>query len=77
MTWSKQWHPFTLTSAPEEDYISVHIRVAGDWTTGFAKRLGCQWDEKGLCAALDTRVGADAMISLPRVMVDGPYGAAR
>ncbi|KAI5475801.1 hypothetical protein MNV49_000812 [Pseudohyphozyma bogoriensis] len=21
-----QWHPFTLTSAPEEDYISVHIR---------------------------------------------------
>ncbi|CEQ39089.1 SPOSA6832_00566 [Sporobolomyces salmonicolor] len=21
-----QWHPFTLSSAPEEDYISVHIR---------------------------------------------------
>lgn len=21
-----QWHPFTLTSAPEEDYISIHIR---------------------------------------------------
>ena len=28
-----QYHPFTLTSAPEEDYISVHIRIVGDWTT--------------------------------------------
>ncbi|KAJ2358127.1 hypothetical protein GGF43_001022, partial [Coemansia sp. RSA 2618] len=27
-----QWHPFTLTSAPEEDELSVHIRVAGGWT---------------------------------------------
>ncbi|KAJ7603133.1 ferric reductase NAD binding domain-containing protein [Roridomyces roridus] len=32
-----QWHPFTLTSAPEEDYISVHIRVEGDFTTALAK----------------------------------------
>jgi predicted ferric reductase len=28
-----QYHPFTLTSAPEEDYVSVHVRIAGDWTT--------------------------------------------
>uniref|UniRef100_A0A452GZ90 FAD-binding FR-type domain-containing protein n=1 Tax=Gopherus agassizii TaxID=38772 RepID=A0A452GZ90_9SAUR len=27
-----EWHPFTLTSAPEEDFFSVHIRAAGDWT---------------------------------------------
>ncbi|KAJ2746464.1 hypothetical protein GGI20_001307 [Coemansia sp. BCRC 34301] len=27
-----QWHPFTLTSAPEEDELSVHIWVGGDWT---------------------------------------------
>ncbi|KAJ1868402.1 hypothetical protein LPJ78_000150 [Coemansia sp. RSA 989] len=27
-----QWHPFTLTSAPEENELSVHIRVAGGWT---------------------------------------------
>uniref|UniRef100_A0A8B9SFU4 NADPH oxidase 3 n=1 Tax=Apteryx owenii TaxID=8824 RepID=A0A8B9SFU4_APTOW len=27
-----EWHPFTLTSAPEEEFFSVHIRVAGDWT---------------------------------------------
>ncbi|KAJ2853675.1 hypothetical protein J3B02_003030 [Coemansia erecta] len=27
-----QWHPFTLTSAPEDDELSVHIYVAGGWT---------------------------------------------
>ncbi|KAJ1947275.1 hypothetical protein GGF37_000577 [Kickxella alabastrina] len=27
-----EWHPFTLTSAPEEDELSVHIWIAGDWT---------------------------------------------
>ncbi|KAJ2666973.1 hypothetical protein IW148_000392 [Coemansia sp. RSA 1199] len=27
-----EWHPFTLTSAPEEDELSVHIWVGGDWT---------------------------------------------
>ncbi|KAF8512632.1 hypothetical protein JB92DRAFT_3083311 [Gautieria morchelliformis] len=27
-----QWHPFTLTSAPEEDYISVHVRQAEGWS---------------------------------------------
>ena len=27
-----QWHPFTLTSAPEDGFMMVHIRVAGNWT---------------------------------------------
>ena len=42
-----QYHPFTLTSAPEEDYISVHIRCVGDFTKAFAKTLGCTLDKKG------------------------------
>lgn len=28
-----EWHPFTLTSCPELDYISLHIRLCGDWTS--------------------------------------------
>ena len=27
-----EWHPFTITSAPHEGFISVHIKVVGDWT---------------------------------------------
>ncbi|KAJ1950399.1 hypothetical protein FBU59_000703 [Linderina macrospora] len=39
---TQQWHPFTLTSAPEEDYVSVHIRVVGDWTRAFSDALGAK-----------------------------------
>jgi len=35
-----QWHPFTITSAPEDPYVSVHIRQVGDWTRGLGDRLG-------------------------------------
>lgn len=28
-----EWHPFTLSSAPEDsDHISLHIRAVGEWT---------------------------------------------
>ncbi|KAH1235690.1 Respiratory burst oxidase F [Glycine max] len=27
-----EWHPFSITSAPGDDYLSVHIRQLGDWT---------------------------------------------
>ncbi|KAG8496541.1 hypothetical protein CXB51_007622 [Gossypium anomalum] len=27
-----EWHPFSITSAPGDDYVSVHIRTLGDWT---------------------------------------------
>ncbi|KAM8753018.1 NADPH oxidase 1 [Rhynchonycteris naso] len=32
-----EWHPFTLTSAPEEDFFSIHIRAVGDWTENLIK----------------------------------------
>jgi NADPH oxidase len=34
-----QWHPFTLTSAPEEDHLSMHIRLVGSWTEKLWKLL--------------------------------------
>lgn len=36
-----QWHPFTISSAPDDPYVSVHIRRAGDFTTALGERLGC------------------------------------
>uniref|UniRef100_A0A8D0GXA6 NADPH oxidase 3 n=1 Tax=Sphenodon punctatus TaxID=8508 RepID=A0A8D0GXA6_SPHPU len=37
-----EWHPFTLTSAPEEEFFSVHIRVVGDWTGALSKACGAE-----------------------------------
>jgi len=27
-----EYHPFTLTSCPHEDFLSLHIRGVGPWT---------------------------------------------
>lgn len=72
-----QWHPFTLTSAPQEDYLSVHIRVVGDFTEALAKTVGCNFNtrsEKGDDAEMP--VAPPLNKNLPRVMVDGPFGSA-
>ncbi len=42
-----QWHPFTISSAPEESSVTVHIRVQGEgsWTRGvrdYVKGMGPQ-----------------------------------
>lgn len=40
-----QWHPFTITSAPEENFVSIHISIVGDWTRGMAGLLGCEFTD--------------------------------
>ncbi|NP_001085924.1 cytochrome b-245, beta polypeptide L homeolog [Xenopus laevis] len=59
-----EWHPFTLTSAPEEDFFSIHIRIVGDWTEGLFKACGC-----------DKTEFQDAW-KMPKIAVDGPFGTA-
>lgn len=59
-----EWHPFTLTSAPSDDYISVHIRRVGDWTNALAK--ACFIDDN-ITPTPD---------QLPIMTVDGPFGTA-
>jgi NADPH oxidase 2 len=74
-----------LRSAPEEDYLSVHIRVKGDFTTALAKAVGCHFptdagEEKADIPAGGKIVGTNKnhpkLSTLPRVMVDGPFGSA-
>ncbi|XP_029917796.1 NADPH oxidase 1 [Myripristis murdjan] len=55
-----EWHPFTMTSAPEEDFFSVHIRSAGDWT------------QKLINMVEELPEGAQG----PKMGVDGPFGTA-
>ncbi|KAI3528356.1 ferric reductase like transmembrane component [Colletotrichum filicis] len=78
-----QYHPFTLTSAPEEDYISIHMRVVGDFTRAVSMALGCEWDKKKDDASKVVGVNSDSSEVdpalrrvLPRVYIDGPFGSA-
>lgn len=78
-----QYHPFTLTSAPEEDYISIHMRCVGDFTKAVSTTLGCEWGKKKGDASQVVGVnGNNGEVDpalrrvLPRVYVDGPFGSA-
>ena len=42
-----EWHPITITSCPEEEYVSIHVRIVGDWTKALVKILGLEWDKAG------------------------------
>lgn len=56
-----EWHPFTLSSAPERDALSVHVRALGNWTTALRARVEAMED-----GAAPTALA---------VHVDGPYGS--
>ncbi|XP_041020107.1 respiratory burst oxidase homolog protein B [Juglans microcarpa x Juglans regia] len=69
-----QWHPFSITSAPGDDYLSIHIRTLGDWTSQLKVIFSkvCQppsGDQSGLLRA------GTAQPRMPRLLIDGPYGA--
>jgi hypothetical protein len=75
-----------LTSAPEEDYISVHIRMVGDFTLALGEALGCDVKAKGEKPTNlkdgDEKQSQSYVVNppmnrvLPRIMIDGPFGSA-
>ncbi|KAH7962522.1 hypothetical protein HPB52_016681 [Rhipicephalus sanguineus] len=54
-----EYHPFTLSSAPHEDNLSVHIRALGPWTINLRRIYDpSNLPDKGY----------------PKIYLDGPYG---
>eukprot|EP00178_Gracilaria_changii_P018724 TRINITY_DN537_c0_g2_i1.p1 TRINITY_DN537_c0_g2~~TRINITY_DN537_c0_g2_i1.p1 ORF type:complete len:854 (-),score=124.85 TRINITY_DN537_c0_g2_i1:245-2806(-) len=58
---NREWHPFTIASAPHEETLAMYIKKLGDWTSAlhneFASRLNGE-DHENIT-----------------VLVRGPYGA--
>uniref|UniRef100_A0A452UWQ2 NAD(P)H oxidase (H2O2-forming) n=1 Tax=Ursus maritimus TaxID=29073 RepID=A0A452UWQ2_URSMA len=57
---TNEYHPFTLTSAPHEDTLSLYIRAAGPWTTRLREIYS---PPKG-----------DGCARYPKLYLDGPFG---
>ncbi|KAI5936698.1 Dual oxidase 2 [Manis javanica] len=55
-----EYHPFTLTSAPHEDTLSLHIRAAGPWTTRLRETYSPPM--------------GDGCVRYPKLYLDGPFG---
>ncbi|KAG8180699.1 hypothetical protein JTE90_005796 [Oedothorax gibbosus] len=56
---ANEYHPFTLSSAPHEENLSLHIRAVGPWTTNLRKT----YDPNNL-----------QRHAYPKIYLDGPYG---
>ena len=54
-----EFHSFTISSAPHEDYLSLHIRAVGPWTYNFRDHYN----------PVNLRGQA-----YPKVFIDGPFG---
>ncbi|ONL99744.1 putative respiratory burst oxidase homolog protein I [Zea mays] len=57
-----EWHPFSLTSAPDDDHLSIHIRSLGDWSYQMYDVF--------------QQMLLSSNSSMPKIFFDGPYGAA-
>ncbi|XP_048597552.1 respiratory burst oxidase homolog protein E isoform X1 [Brassica napus] len=72
-----EWHPFSITSAPGDEQLSIHIRTQGDWTEELQRVLTVGKD-LSTCVIGRTKFAAHCNIDLqdrPKLLVDGPYGA--
>lgn len=76
---SQQWHPFTITSCPFDDYISVHIRQVGDFTRAFGDAVGAGPSQAKLYDDVDQNGMYEVALqngqTMPELRIDGPYGA--
>ena len=68
-----QWHPFTISSAPQEKAVTVHIRVQGEasWTRRVADYIGSMGGAGRAYFELD-RMGPGGKV---RGKIQGPDGA--
>lgn len=60
-----EYHPFTLTSAPAEPTLDLHIRAVGPWT----HNLRTVYDPEN-----PKNRDAHGALSFPRLYLDGPFG---
>jgi NADPH oxidase len=75
----QQWHPFTITSCPYDDYISIHVRQVGDFTRALGDAVGAGPSQAKLFDAGDQNIMYEVALEngqkMPEIKIDGPYGA--
>ncbi|KAK0751459.1 FAD-binding domain-containing protein [Schizothecium vesticola] len=74
-----QWHPFTITSCPHDNYVSVHVRQVGDFTKELGEAVGAGASNAKLYDSVDPmglyEVALQNGQKMPPLRIDGPYGA--
>ena len=72
---------FSLTSAPEEDYLSVHLQCSNEFSRAFAASMGCTISQTKSVVGIDDKACSRTVDStkprecIPQIYVGGPYGS--
>lgn len=69
-----EWHPFTISSAPDDSFLSLHIRKAGDWTGALYNTVKKIQEKNPESLDMEGH-GAENMSPYPTIYIDGPVGA--
>lgn len=54
----REWHPFTISSAPERSTLTFHVRSLGNWTGALRRMVERTPDPPGLVAYVDGPYGS-------------------
>ena len=57
-----EWHPFTISSSPEQDFIGLHIRAVGTWTKKLYELI--EKRNKTLNKALDSATARQEVVEI-------------
>ena len=71
-----EWHPFTLTSAPHEDFIEFHFCRLGDWTSKVHDLLGNMVDDSNKGNSNEGKHNDTPTLENLVVKIEGPIGAS-
>jgi NADPH oxidase 5 len=52
-----EWHPFTISSAPERPYLTFHVRSLGNWTSALRTFVEERDEPSSLSASIDGPYG--------------------
>ncbi|HEX7671277.1 MAG TPA: EF-hand domain-containing protein [Polyangiaceae bacterium] len=53
-----EWHPFTISSAPEREDLTFHVRSLGNWTAALRRRVENHEDDPEMTAYVDGPYGS-------------------
>ncbi|KAI9161756.1 hypothetical protein LWI28_020402 [Acer negundo] len=70
-----EWHPFSITSAPGDNYLSIHIRALGDWTRQLKTVFSKVPQPPPIRKSETSREEGSNISGFPEIKIDGPYGA--
>jgi len=68
----EEFHSLTITSAPHEDFLSVHVKAVGSWTWKLRNYFDPNYNKRE--SSDESNFDEDVTDIIPKVRIQGPFG---